>query len=429
MNILNNEKENLLNEKLNNIYKRVSKEIMKKPDETYKEEIEYFLLSAAKEFLDANKLIFKNKIYLTNTGKTVSIKDFLQKNMEKLVTQFKLPLKLNREETDSSGSSNNNKAFNPVVENILNDYQTANKSTVRSFFTCCLKSKKKRIMELEPLEMHTPIVLNRVNNSSVHLKQDISKIEEINKSPQVVKKSPKKARSSMRSQATLTLLDNISPETAVYKHARVKLSLYLVKDIIYLINNLNKQSHKVILHQYTFTNNSYAVIKDYTYLAEYFIRTNLESISKNKKISYPLLTNGSIYVPGLLYIRHSIALNYDLLVHPISIPLILTQLLDFDDDRKEYNDISISQNIQFTDLLGYDTVLVNMIGVGGERSLCDLFDGYFSEISKLNNSGVINFYFIFDCGVENLAHVYKVCIETLLNKYNFKIEIIVYDNI
>jgi hypothetical protein len=405
---MNHNNEEQQNEELvKSVYKRVKNEIKKPPDENYKDQVEGILFNL-KPILELNKIIFRSSCYENDEGNIINLKEYLIENKENLITQFKFPFKLSKNEKPMI----ENNLARPTADNIISINISRIFQKPKCLLSRCFGVKKAIYTELKPL--NSVIQELKDNNSQPLLKEDISKLDLIT--------SPVKSRhvKSSKKMNLLTLCENTS-DVVVYKYTK-SLSLYLVKDIVQLVNLLNKQSYRSIIHQYTFTNNSYAFINDYIYLSEYFIRTNLEQLTTLKNIEHPLLIKGSVYIPNLLYIRHSTCNNFELLNRPISVPLIVSQLLD--KQREEYNTLIILQNIEYSDILGYDNILVNLCGFGShnERYIKELINGYVCQLGKNH----VNVMFIFDCGYDTLMSLYKMSnIEDVLNKNHLKLEVMV----
>jgi hypothetical protein len=415
---INNDREKLNEEFITTVHKRVEKDIKKSPDESYKDEVDSFILNI-KPILDINKVIFKSNSYENSEGKVIQLKEYLMGGLEKLVTQFKYPLKTNGKEEKVNRSIHSE---GPTADHLI--ASETNKTTKKDrclLFRCF--GKKAKYTELKPLEQ----VMHELkdNNSQVMLKEDFN--NDIKKSPVLKVKSSKKVGS------LLTLLDNHNySDLGIYRHRRMNIGLHVVKDIVNLINSLNKQGCRSIMHQYTFTNNNYAIVKDYIFLSEYFIRTNFDQLTKLKNIEHPILIKGSLYVPNLLYIRQAGVKNFELLDKPFTTATIFTQLLDNDSQHmEEYNRLIISQNIEFSETLGYDTIVINLCGLGhySDKYITNLLSGYMNLLKKVG-TGVNNILFVFDCNYDTFMGIYKVCdVPSMLSKYNLKVDIVISDEV
>jgi hypothetical protein len=464
-NNLNNQSNNKNEERLNFIRKRVAKEITRNPEESYITEVDTYITNM-KDILDHNKAIFKSLTYSKGIG-MVNLKDYIGSGSGSggKITQFKFPLKFNKEDYSSGSDSTaaSSKAVvihqNPALEghkqrvnSIIDEIRVSSSGSSGSnklscLFSCCRKAKQK-VIDIIQIKPHNDdiIINNRIKNTPIiqHLKNHsnnniidlssnfVSKIgEDQSKLGLLRLKQPGEKLKVLHSNKELgggTKEIDCSPNSLqVYKHSKCKISINLFRDIAKVINMQNKQGCKAVMHQHTFSNNNYSIVKDYFFLCEYYLRTNFDNLLKDcgKQAKHPLVTNGNIYVQNLIYIRHSGMRNYDLLNQPILTSVIMSQLLEVDEHAKEFNKIIIEQNIEFTDILGYDSIIVNLHGLNNENFIIELIEVYLQIFSNNSKIKFRNITFAIDCSYEAFIHVYKVCkIESLLNQYSLKLDIV-----
>ena len=214
-------------------------------------------------------------------------------------------------------------------------------------------------------------------------------------------------------------------------HKYVK--FYLIDDITKIINLSSKQGNKSIVLYTTFTNNSHSVIKDFTCFNDLYIRTNLKNILKNKNINYPILINGSIYIPNLIFLRNSY--SFGLIDNPILTQAIITQLFNLDidlkqEDKTRCNTLLIKEVIDFLVLLEYDTIIINLIGLSYDTNVYSLINNYLEEVYRLDCNTIKNIFFVANSSLTSLHKFFETHnLDNKIMEMKFKCKTIVFSEV
>jgi hypothetical protein len=377
----------------------IKKKLMVNPDEKFKLEYET-IYNHTRYYIESNLQILRDNEYKININKKIDLMEFLPKGIDEYVIQFKSPYKINIKYL-----KNMNIIFDPLIETVIDTLNAQPSKNIISYIYCCKKQnrsnryiKHTEVIRESDLKYHKNSSLMFVKES--HLLDHTSNVLRI-KNPEEVKLKSMNAFSELTKEESMkSILHQI--------HKSVK--FYLIDDITKIINLSSKQGNKAIVLYTTFTNNSYAVTKDFTCFNDLYIRTNLKNILKNKKINYPILINGSIYIPNLIFLRNSY--SFGLIDNPILTQAIITQLFNKDidiklEDKGRCNELLIKEIIDFLVLLDYDTVIINLIGLSYDANVCSMINLYLEEIYRLDCDTIKNILFVANSSLISLNKFFE----------------------
>lgn len=207
---------------------------------------------------------------------------------------------------------------------------------------------------------------------------------------------------------------------------------YLSSDILKAVLFTKKSNSNFVIHSYTLTNTNYAFVKDHIYFLDYYLRTNYNHIlnTNYKKIKFPIVTNGSLYIPHLLFIRTGIEKNYNYLEYPVRAPVVFSQLFNesfFEqniDKVNKFNKEIIRENIENADTLNYDTIIVQLTCFHNDETIYQIINTYVEMLSLGSYTVLNNLVFVIDMAYDGFINFYYIHgLSNLVEKNNIKIKI------
>ena len=157
---------------------------------------------------------------------------------------------------------------------------------------------------------------------------------------------------------------------------------------------------------------------------ELLLRTNIIKHLKNKNIKYPIILNGNVFIPNLVFFRSEETLNFKLLSSPVTTPMIVSQYFHFDFGENEslierINYKIIEENFDITEYLNYDSIVVGINTITENKFLTSFMKMYISIIKKRK---VKKLGFIINAGEDDLkGYLEKNGILDCIRKQNGKV--------
>ena len=203
----------------------------------------------------------------------------------------------------------------------------------------------------------------------------------------------------------------------------------LTNDLAKAINFISKTSNsEFIVHSFSYSLGKKAFKND-LYFYEYDLRTNFKQLIKSKNINFPILLNGNVYFPNLVLFRGNEQMGYKLLKYPLSFPMLIAQMvpLHFSDENtvEKINKKIIEENIQISEHLNYDTLIINMLPIGDSFQIFSLIKCYIEGIKINIDYGIKNICFLLNANEEQFQmYIASNDIPLLLENENFRAKII-----
>ena len=201
-------------------------------------------------------------------------------------------------------------------------------------------------------------------------------------------------------------------------------TFFLTSDLPKVFLFLSKSSlSDYIFHYFTYILNKNAFFHD-MFFYELFLRTNIVKHLKSKNIKYPIILNGNVFIPNLVFFRSEESLNFKLLSSPVATPTIVSQYFHFDFGENEslierINYKIIEENFDITEYLNYDTVVVGINTITENKFLTSFMKMYISIIKKRK---VKKLGFVINAGEEDLkGYLEKNGILDCIRKQNGKV--------
>jgi hypothetical protein len=213
-------------------------------------------------------------------------------------------------------------------------------------------------------------------------------------------------------------------------------TFFLSSDIIKSLLFIKKSSNaEYVLHSFSFITNKNAFFHDF-YFQEINLRSNFEKLIKNKNIIFPLILNGNVFFPNLIFFRGDEDLNFKILKNPIITPLIISQLLPENfplnfNNIVDINNKIIEENLEISHELFFDQIIINLIPVSDNSLLFSIIKMYIENIKKNINYRIKSIAFLINISDDQIANeeqfknfILTSDIQFILDDENFKSKII-----
>ena len=407
-----------------------------------------------KQLYDKNKSsleILQNK---SNYNKILKIND----NTDEINSMIKLK--------DLNFSNSNNQSLN--IKNInLNNKNNINIKSYKNFFNLVintnnsnnnnnnndcisenLNTKKNKLNSNQNL-INNKLLLK--DNSHINNKQSENKISNMN-SNQIF--SIKKSISVNYNNFTInnSLINdnksnNINQDLIINNNTYERINFpfsqegklitfFLSSDITKSLLFIKKTSNaEYVLHSFSFITNKNAFFHDF-YFQEINLRSNFEKLIKNKNIIFPLILNGNVFFPNLIFFRGDEDLNFKILKNPIITPLIISQLLPENfplnfNNIVDINNKIIEENLEISHELFFDQIIINLIPVSDNSLLFSIIKMYIENIKKNIIYRIKSIAFLINISDDQIANeeqfknfILTSDIQFILDDENFKSKII-----
>ena len=214
------------------------------------------------------------------------------------------------------------------------------------------------------------------------------------------------------------------------------ITFFLSSDIVKSLLFIKKSSNiEYVLHSFSFITNKNAFFHDF-YFYEINLRSNFEKLIKNKNILFPIILNGNVFFPNLIFFRGDEDLNFKILNNPIITPLIISQLLpeNFPLNFKNIvaiNNKIIEENLEISHELSFEQIIINLIPVSDNSLLFSIIKMYIENIKKNINYRIKSIAFLININEDQIANeeqfknfILSSDIQIILDDENFKSKII-----
>ena len=214
------------------------------------------------------------------------------------------------------------------------------------------------------------------------------------------------------------------------------ITFFLSSDIVKSLLFIKKSSNiEYVLHSFSFITNKNAFFHDF-YFYEINLRSNFEKLIKNKNILFPIILNGNVFFPNLIFFRGDEDLNFKILKNPIITPLIISQLLpeNFPLNFKNIvaiNNKIIEENLEISHELSFEQIIINLIPVSDNSLLFSIIKMYIENIKKNINYRIKSIAFLINISDDQIANeeqfknfILTSDIQFILDDENFKSKII-----
>ena len=214
------------------------------------------------------------------------------------------------------------------------------------------------------------------------------------------------------------------------------ITFFLSSDIVKSLLFIKKSSNiEYVLHSFSFITNKNAFFHDF-YFYEINLRSNFEKLIKNKNILFPIILNGNVFFPNLIFFRGDEDLNFKILKNPIITPLIISQLLpeNFPLNFKNIvaiNNKIIEENLEISHELSFEQIIINLIPVSDNSLLFSIIKMYIENIKKNINYRIKSIAFLININEDQIANeeqfknfILSSDIQIILDDENFKSKII-----
>lgn len=201
-------------------------------------------------------------------------------------------------------------------------------------------------------------------------------------------------------------------------------TFFLTSDLPKVFLFLSKTSvSEHIFHYFTYILNKNAFFHD-MFFYELFLRTNIIKHLKSKNVKYPIILNGNVFIPNLVFFRSEESLNFKLLSCPVTTAMLVSQYFHFDFGENEslierINYKIIEENFDITEYLNYDTIVVGINTITENKFLTSFMKMYISILKKRK---VKTLGFVINAGEEDLkGYLEKNGILDCIRKQNGKV--------
>ena len=360
-----------------------------------------------------------SKIKMSNKFFDKTNKDTVKKNgisCFSCIARKKIKTKTINLISSIGGNNNNfingNSATEHSVPNINDDN---NNKTSDQFAVIEVSSKKKSMTPLNVLNPSLTQINTKVSSTAI-LGQSKPSFLNLNTQEGTPMFSPK---------------NGITTEVSTFPiKKKINIVYLLTSDIAKAISFIAKtRKEESILHSFSFTLNKTAFFSD-LHFYELDLRTNFKSLIKHKSIKFPIILYGNVYFPNLVFFRGDEQVNFKVLDTPIVTPLVIAQVmpLGFVEDDEVTDVINrriINENVEITEQLNYNIIIVNMLQLTENRQLVSMMKFYVDGVKTRKEKSISTVCFVINTSEDQLR-LYLDANEMNgeINNEYFKVEIV-----
>lgn len=225
--------------------------------------------------------------------------------------------------------------------------------------------------------------------------------------------------------------NGITTEIATFPiKKKINIVYLLTSDIAKAISFISKtKKEESILHSFSFTLNKTAFFSD-LHFYELDLRTNFKSLIKHKSIKFPIILYGNVFFPNLVFFRGDEQVNFKVLDSPIVTPLVISQVmpLGFVEDDEVTDVINkrvINENVEITEQLNYDIIIVNMLQLTENRQLVSMMKFYIEGVKAKKDKNINTVCFVINANEDQLRlYLDANEMNNEINNEYFKVEIV-----
>ena len=356
--------------------------------------------------INHNNKITTNSNYNYNNNQNIN-------NNNNNTNTLTLSTEVNKKNIQINTSSYNNNNNNIVNNNDLNQSLTF--------------SDKQHITKTDnPFHISSPLTIILEHPNNVEIKQSKSKFS--TDLHQDTNTNNNNQTTNISSFNTNSFTKSFQFEQIQYPFHNIStikhFTFFLASDLPKVFLFLSKSSSsEYIFHYFTYILNKNAFFHD-MFFYELLLRTNIIKHLKNKNIKYPIILNGNVFIPNLVFFRSEETLNFKLLSSPVTTPMIVSQYFHFDFGENEslierINYKIIEENFDITEYLNYDSIVVGINTITENKFLTSFMKMYISIIKKRK---VQKLGFIINAGEDDLkGYLEKNGILDCIRKQNGKV--------